>query len=131
VGAIDVVVTARDKAGEEVSDTFKVTALNTNDAPTVANAIADQTATEDRAFTFTVPDTAFADVDAPYGDTLTYTANLDRRQRAANLAERSTPPPGASSARQPTGDVGSFEVLVTATDKAGRGTHRHLPGHRR
>jgi hypothetical protein len=41
--AIDVAVTATDKAGEEVTDTFKVTVLNTNDAPTLANAIADQT----------------------------------------------------------------------------------------
>ena len=48
--------------------------LNVNDAPTIANAIADQSATEDSAFTYTVPFNAFADVDV--GDTLTYSATL-------------------------------------------------------
>ena len=42
--------------------------------PTVANAIDDQSATEDTAFSFQVPENAFADVDA--GDTLTDGATL-------------------------------------------------------
>jgi hypothetical protein len=42
----------------------------------VANAIADQAATEDQIFSFVVPADTFADIDAPYGDTLTYTATL-------------------------------------------------------
>jgi hypothetical protein len=45
-----VLLTATDKAGEEITDTFKVTVLNTNDAPTLANAIADQQASEDDEF---------------------------------------------------------------------------------
>jgi hypothetical protein len=57
-----------------VTDTFKVTVLNINDAPTLANAIADQQATEDDEFEFKVPASTFADVDA--GDKLTCTATL-------------------------------------------------------
>jgi hypothetical protein len=69
-------VTATDKAGEEITDTFRVTVLNTNDAPTLASPIADQTATEDQAFAFTLPANAFNDADAPYGDSLADSAQL-------------------------------------------------------
>ena len=46
---------------------------NTNDAPTVANPIPDQVATEDTPFTFTFAANTFADIDV--GDTLTYTSD--------------------------------------------------------
>ncbi|BDI16389.1 hypothetical protein ANSO36C_21910 [Nostoc cf. commune SO-36] len=46
----------------------------TNNPPTVANAIADQTTLEDGFFSFPIPANTFADADA--GDTLTYTATL-------------------------------------------------------
>src|SRR5207245_1265238 len=46
----------------------------TNDAPTVANPIADQTTAEDAPFSFAVPANTFADQDA--GDTLTLSASL-------------------------------------------------------
>jgi hypothetical protein len=76
VGTLQIMLTATDEAGEAVSDVFALTVANTNDAPTRPNPIADQTATEDQAFTFTVPASAFNDVDAPYGDTLAYSARL-------------------------------------------------------
>ncbi len=57
------------------SQNIIVTINGVNDAPTVANAVPDQTTTENSAFNFTVPTNTFADVDA--GDTLTYTATLD------------------------------------------------------
>jgi hypothetical protein len=50
VGAIDVKVTATDGSNAFASDEFRLTVSNTNDAPTVANAIADQAATEDQIF---------------------------------------------------------------------------------
>jgi hypothetical protein len=43
-----------------------------NAAPTVANPLADRSATENQAFSYTVPANAFADTDP--GDTLSYTA---------------------------------------------------------
>jgi VCBS repeat-containing protein len=54
--------------------TVNLTINGVNDAPTVANAIANQTTLEDGFFSFTILANTFADVDA--GDTLTYSATL-------------------------------------------------------
>ena len=72
--AITVKVTATDGSSATVSDTFSITVDNTNDDPTLANAIADQSVNEDSALSYTVPANTFADVDA--GDSLTYAATL-------------------------------------------------------
>ena len=72
VGTMTVTVTADDGNGGTVSDTFDIVISNTNDAPTVANAIPDQVATEDTPFSFQFATNTFADVD---GDTLTYTSD--------------------------------------------------------
>ena len=71
-----------------------------NDAPTVANAIADQNATEDTPFAFTLPSNTFADVDL--GDARTLTATLAGGERAAGLADRSTRRPARSPERRST-----------------------------
>ncbi|MHC0061785.1 Ig-like domain-containing protein [Nostoc sp. UIC 10890] len=65
--------TISDGSGSD-SATVNLTINGVNDAPTVANAIANQTTLEDGFFSFTVPTNTFADVDA--GDSLTYTASL-------------------------------------------------------
>ena len=46
-----------------------VTVDETNDTPTVVNAVADQSTAEDALFTYGVPANTFEDLD---GDTLTY-----------------------------------------------------------
>jgi VCBS repeat-containing protein len=113
VGTISVRVTATDTGGLSASDTFDVTVANTNDAPVVANAIADQTAVEDAAFSFQVPANTFADVDV--GDALTYSAT---RANGSAL-------PGwltfdavtrTFSGTPANADVGAVSVRVTATD---------------
>ena len=73
VGTVTVTVTADDGNGGTVSDTFDIVVGNSNDAPTVANPIPDQVATEDTPFSFTFAANTFADVDV--GDTLTYTSD--------------------------------------------------------
>ena len=60
VGTIAVKVTATDAGSATVTDTFNITVTNTNDAPTVANAIADQTFAEDAPISFTFPINALA-----------------------------------------------------------------------
>ena len=50
----------------------RITFHTQNHAPTIATPFADQAATEDAAFSFTVPADAFADVDVE--DMLTFTA---------------------------------------------------------
>src|ERR1019366_6347473 len=73
VGTVQVKVTATDRGHASVSDTFDLTVINTNDAPAIAHAVVPQAATEDAAFSFTVPVDVFADEDA--GDTLSYLAS--------------------------------------------------------
>ena len=74
VGAtITVTVSYTDGGGtaESLDSAATGTVANVNDAPTVANAISNQSATAGSAFTFQFAADAFEDVD---GDTLTYTA---------------------------------------------------------
>ena len=113
VGSINVMVTATDGSAASVSDTFSLTVNNTNDAPTVANAITDQVASEDAAFNFTVSVDAFADTDV--GDSLTL---------SATLSDGSPLPTWLSfdaltntfSGTPNNGEVGALNITVTATD---------------
>ncbi|MFZ5594485.1 MAG: putative Ig domain-containing protein [Pseudomonadota bacterium] len=116
VGNVSLRVWAADLAGAQASQTFNVAVANVNDAPVITNAIADQTATEDTAFFFTVPADAFADVDA--GDSLSYSATLaDGSALPSWLAfDAATRTFGGTPGN---GDVGSVNLKITATDLAG------------
>jgi len=70
-GTVAISVSASDGFAS-VSDTFIIVVKASNAAPTVANAIPDQSARTGRAFSYQFPANTFADSDA--GDTLTYTA---------------------------------------------------------
>jgi len=116
VGTISVQVTANDSHGGTVSDTFDIVTSNTNDAPTVANAIPDRTATEDSAFTYQFASNTFNDVDV--GDTLTYTSTLAGGGAlpawlSFNAATRTF------SGTPLNADVGTISVKVTASDGNG------------
>ncbi|MGH8618703.1 MAG: putative Ig domain-containing protein [Burkholderiales bacterium] len=116
VGTVSLRVTATDGTGASAADTFDLTVTNVNDAPVLATAIADQAATEDAAFSFTLPAATFADVDA--GDTLAYSASLG--SGAGLPAWLTFNPVTRSFAGTPAnGDVGSLTLRVTATDAAG------------
>ncbi len=75
VGTVAITVRATDSGGAFVEDSFNITVANSNDAPTVANPIPNQNATEDSAFSFAFAANTFNDVDA--GATLSYTAQLN------------------------------------------------------
>ena len=120
-------------AGESVTDLFgyaavegagpvplqdgaelRVTINGANDAPTVANAMADRAAQAGQAFSFALPAGAFADVDN--GDRLSYSAALADGSALpgwlafdANSGTFSGTAPGAAS----------LAIAVTATDLAG------------
>jgi len=112
-GIVSVQVTATDGADEAVSDTFAITVANTNDAPTLANAISDQAAMEDATFTFQVDSNVFADVDV--GDTLTYSATLANGDALPSWL--AFDPATRTFSGTPTNDqVGSISVRITATD---------------
>ncbi len=115
VGSIAVKVTATDTASATVSDEFAITVNNTNDAPTVANPIADQTATEDSAFNYQFANNAFADVDV--GDTLTYSATLSNNDPLPSWLSFNTTT-RTFSGTPTNGDVGNIIVKVASKDSA-------------
>ncbi|MEH1968191.1 putative Ig domain-containing protein [Nostoc sp.] len=115
VGSLNIKVTATDIALAQVSDVFTLTVKNVNDPPELKQAIANQEATEDTVFNFTIPDNTFIDIDA--GDSLTYTATL----------ENGSPLPSWLSFNADTktfsgtplnANVGNLNIKVTATDTA-------------
>ncbi len=73
IGTVSIDVIADDGNGGTVRDTFDIVVTNANDAPTVANPIPDQNATEDFAFNFQFAANTFVDPDI---DTLTYSIQL-------------------------------------------------------
>jgi hypothetical protein len=86
---------------------------NTNDAPTVANTITNQTATEDTLFNYQIPVNTFSDVDA--GDSLTYSATLaDGTALPSWLSFNATT--RTFSGTPLNSNVGTITVKVTATD---------------
>nr|WP_242055142.1 putative Ig domain-containing protein [Nostoc flagelliforme] len=116
VGSVNIKVSATDKSGTTANDTFTITVANTNDAPILGSAIADQNATEDTAFTFIIPENTFADVDV--SDTLTYSATLENGAALPtwltfNAATRTFRGTATNS------EVGNLRIKVTATDKSG------------
>jgi ELWxxDGT repeat protein len=90
--------------------------LGTNNAPIVANAILDQSATENTVFSFTVPADTFSDSDA--GDTLTYSATLDNGNPLPDWLSFDTTT-ATFSGTPLNGDVSTLAIVVTATDTAG------------
>jgi Ca2+-binding RTX toxin-like protein len=96
-----------------VFGTFALTVQNVNDAPTLANPIADQSANTGAAFTFTVAANTFTDVDA--GETLTYAAT---RADGTALPTWLTfnPSTRTFSGTPGAADAGVLNLKVTATD---------------
>ncbi|MDQ8186653.1 putative Ig domain-containing protein [Pelagicoccus sp. SDUM812002] len=115
VGSISVSVTASDEAGSTASSTIGIQVNNTNDGP-VATPIADQSATEDSEFTFTVPENTFIDEDA--GDSLTYIATLADGSLLPDWLSFDAQS-GTFSGTPDNADVGTISLKVTATDESG------------
>ncbi|WP_339899284.1 putative Ig domain-containing protein [uncultured Gilvimarinus sp.] len=113
VGTVTIAVTATDNNGGAVaSDTFDIVVNNTNDGPVVANAIADQAATEDTPFSFQLASDTFFDAD---GNFLSY--GVQQVGGAALPAWLSYDPVSQTFSGTPlNGDVGTISVAVTASD---------------
>ncbi|MEH2022944.1 beta strand repeat-containing protein [Nostoc sp.] len=92
-----------------VTRNINITAVN--DAPVVTNPIADQIATEDTTFNFSLPANTFADADA--GDNLTYSATLENGNPIPSWLTFN----GTIFSGTPTNDnVGSLNIKVIASD---------------
>ncbi len=119
VGTFEVVVHGKDAFGASLTRSFQVTVHNTNDAPEVGTILADQQATEDQPFAFTVPVDAFRDVDA--GDVLTLSAT--QANGSVLPAWLGFDPVSRTFSGTPTNDhVGNLSLTLTATDLAGAQT---------
>jgi len=113
-GSVELRIIATDAQGLSAGDSFTLSVENTNDAPTVAQPIADQAATEDQAFQFTISSGTFADADAV--DTLTLSASLaDDSPLPSWLALNGS----LLSGTPLNANVGGYDVRIIATDAAG------------
>ncbi|MDQ7251718.1 putative Ig domain-containing protein, partial [Dongia sedimenti] len=110
-GPLAVLVTAIDKSGLTTSEILKIKVGSTNTAPAVAGTVPNQTATEEAAFSFTLPSGLFTDANAH--DLLTY---------ALTKADGSALPSWLSfdgtklSGTPQNADVGTLSLKLTATD---------------
>ena len=103
-------------AGGTDKATLDLTITGRNDAPVVRQALSDQVAQEDDAFSFVIPDTAFGDPDAH--DVLTYNATLDDGSPLPDWLHFD------ADTRTITGTpdndrVGDLRIKITATDDHG------------
>ena len=100
--------------GPGVARSLRITIKGTltNNAPTVATAIPDQTATTGAAFSYAFPAAAFTDADS---DTLSYTATLADDTALPTWLTFSAATRAFSGTPQ-TADAGTVSVKVTASD---------------
>ncbi len=118
VGNYSVIVTATDTGGLSASSTFAVGVANVNDAPVAVQALSAQSVILGQSFAYTIPANSFTDVDAAYGDSLTYAATLADGSALPgwltfNAATQTfSGAPGA-------GDLANLSIKVTATDTGG------------
>ncbi|MBW4679740.1 MAG: putative Ig domain-containing protein [Microcoleus vaginatus WJT46-NPBG5] len=108
-------VRVTDAAGNIFDKDFTITLQNTNEAPRVANPIADLNTPEDSVFNFTFAGTTFND---PDGNPLTYTAKLTNG--AILPAWLTFNPATRTFSGTPTNeDVGTLSIEVEASDGNG------------
>ena len=109
-----VVATTTDALGGTTTFTSVATAAiaNVNDAPVVANPIADQSSVEDTAWSYLVPSNTFSDVD---GDTLTYVASVVSATGPTSWLSFN-PVTRTFSGTPPLNFNGNIDLRVTASD---------------
>ena len=111
-GDLTIIVTAEDEGGLTITDTFDLTVTAVNDNPTLDNAIADQSATEDIAFSYTLPSGTFSDEETA---SLTYSATLDDLSALPSWLDFT----GDAFSGTPLEGDGDLTIIVTAEDEGG------------
>ncbi|WP_409311494.1 DUF4347 domain-containing protein, partial [Pectobacterium sp. B1J-3] len=112
-GLADTSTTGGSSAFSTNSAQASLAVTDVNDAPTVGSTVSGQSATEDAAFSFTMPSGTFVDVDS--GDTLTLSASQADGSALPGWLSFN-PATGTFSGTPASGDVGSLTIKVTATD---------------
>ena len=114
VGNLSLIVTATDLAGASATKALDLSVANIDDAPTVAHAIADQTATALSPYSMTVPANTFSDMDV--GDSLTLSAKL---ANGSPLPSWLSFDPSTGKLSGTAGGSGTWSIEVVATDLSG------------
>jgi Ca2+-binding RTX toxin-like protein len=99
--------------GKTVDNSFTITVASVNDAPTLQQEIANQTATENQPFSFTIPANTFTDID---GDNLTYTLAIATVLPSGITFDAAT---GTFSGTPSDTASGTYNLTVIASDSAG------------
>ena len=99
--------------GKTVDNSFTITVASVNDAPTLQQEIANQTATENQPFSFTIPANTFTDID---GDNLTYTLATGTVLPSGITFDAAT---GTFSGTPSDTASGTYNLTVIASDSAG------------
>ncbi len=116
VGVFNVSVTATDKLGLTATDTFSLDVQNVNDAPVVANHLADQHVDKEKRFSIAIPANTFDDWDIVHGDSLSYTATLANGDKLPKWLKFDAATRTFSGKAE---GSGNWDILLTATDQAG------------
>jgi VCBS repeat-containing protein len=116
VGVLNVSVTATDTSGLTANDTFVLDVQNVNDAPIVANHLADQHLDEGKRFSIVVPANTFDDWDIVHGDSLSYTATLANGEALPKWLTFDAATRTFSGKAKGAADL---DILLTATDEVG------------
>lgn len=115
VGAYSVKLKATDTFGQSAFNTFNLTVLNSEDAPTLDNPVSDLVIAQGQAFSFQVPANTFGDVDIPFGDLLTESAaRADGSPLPAWLIFN--PFDRTFTGTPQFSDLGTVSIKLTATD---------------
>jgi Ca2+-binding RTX toxin-like protein len=115
-GIIDLTYDVTDGAITLTGQTQSFGVTPVNDAPTLQQPIEDQSAGQNQPFTFTIPSSTFADIDA--GDTLRISAALANGNPLPSWLSFN-PATQTFSGTPPLVNIGSLNIRVTATDSAG------------
>ncbi|WP_238587775.1 putative Ig domain-containing protein [Caenimonas sp. SL110] len=116
VGTLNLVITATDGAGASANAAFNLTVTNTNDAPVATGSLPAWTAQAGAATAYTVPTSAFSEMDA--GDSLAFTATLDDGSALPGWLGFD-PATRQLSGTPANTDGGDLVVKITAVDQGG------------
>ncbi len=116
VAVFSVSVTATDKLGLTATDTFALDVQNVNDAPIVANHLADQHVEKEKRFNIVIPASTFDDWDIVHGDSLSYSATLANGDKLPKWLKFDAATRTFSGKAE---GSGNWDILLTATDQAG------------